>query len=140
MAEQQERAGTDLVVDWLLAIDGIVPPFSVEVVMVDGSRYSLHSIDLVDEDSGTAIIAIWDFRGLSDEELDELKQRLAVATDRAILAEASRLHAKLAIANARIRIADVAHCVEAPDPLWPDDTRPHIATRKSIGFDSGAGE
>ena len=110
---------------WLVAIDGVVPPFCVEVVLTDGSRYSLHSMTSHDAHTGAAVMRIWDFRGLSDEELDGLRDRIMALGDAAILQQPATLHPRLAWAVVRLRLGEVAHCVESYAPLWlPREERP----------------
>jgi hypothetical protein len=41
--------GIDYVSDWLWQISGIVPPFCVEIILSDGSKYFLHSVNGKDD-------------------------------------------------------------------------------------------
>ena len=125
----------DPLVAWLVAIDAVVPPFCLEVVLADGSRYSFHSIIYHDERSSVATMRIWDFRGLSDEELEELRAHVMALQDPAPLAEATALHPKLEYADVRLRLGDVGHCVESHAPLWPARDHPDTPpASRSIGF------
>ena len=126
----------DPLIAWLVAIDSVVPPFCVEVVLTDGSRYSLHSITSHDDDSGAGVMRIWDFRGLSDEELDGLRDRIMALTDASPLQEPTSLHSRLASAVVRLRLGDVAHCVESYAPLWPAREERPPGRQRGIGFGS----
>lgn len=124
----------DPLITWLVGIDGVVPPFCVEVVLADGSRYSLHSMTSHDQHTGAAVMRIWDFRGLSDEELDSLRDQVMALTEASPLEQPATLHPRLAWAAVRLRLGDVAHCVESHAPLWPQrEERPPDRPR-GIGF------
>ena len=124
----------DPLIRWLTAIDGIVPPFCVEVVLADGSRYSLHSITSHDHETGAAVVKIWDYRGLSDEEVDAVRDQVMALEDRAPLLETGSLHPRLDWAAVRMRLADVAHCIESYAPLWPERQEQPRAQQRGIGF------
>ena len=59
---------------------------------------------------------IWDFRGLSDEELDGLRDQVMALAEASPLQEPTSLHPRLASAVVRLRLGDVAHCVESYAP------------------------
>lgn len=126
----------DPLINWLVSIDGVVPPFCVEIVLTDGSRYSLHSVTAHDDQLGAGIVRIWDFRGLSDEDLDGLKEQILALDDPAALQQPDALHPKLAWAAVRLRLTDVAHCVESHAPLWPEREESISAHQRGIGFGS----
>ena len=119
---------------WLTAIDGVVPPFCVELVLADGSRYSLHSITSHDQETGAALIRIWDFRMLSDEDLDTVRDRIMALEDGARLLEPASLHPRLSWAAVRLRLGDVAHCIESYAPLWPERQERPPVPQRGIGF------
>ena len=124
----------DPLVAWLVAIDGVVPPFCLEVVLADGSRYSFHSVAFRDERANLATFRIWDFRSLSDEELDELRAQIMQLTDPAPLADVTTLHGKLETADVRLRLGDVSHVVESHAPLWPAQDQAPAPSARAIGF------
>ena len=124
----------DPLIRWLVGIESVVPPFCVEVVLTDGSRYSLHSITTHDPDTSATVMRIWDFRGLSDEELDGLRDQIMALTDASPLQEPATLHPRLAWAVVRLRLADVAHCVESYAPLWPEREEQRLPRQRGIGF------
>jgi hypothetical protein len=125
----------DPLVAWIVAIDGVVPPFCLEVVLADGSRYSFHSVIFHDERANLATFRIWDFRSLSDEELDELRTKVMKLEDASALGEVTALHRKLEYADVRLRLADVAHVVESHAPLWPAaQGNARTPSSRAIGF------
>ncbi len=124
----------DPLIRWLTAIDGVVPPFCVEVVLADGSRYSLHSITSHDQETGAALIRIWDFRMLSDDDLDAVRDQILALEDGAALLVPTSLHPRLAWAAVRLRLADVGHCIESHAPLWPERQERPRAPQRGIGF------
>lgn len=124
----------DPLIRWLTEIDGIVPPFCVEMVLADGSRYSLHSITSQDEETGAAVVRIWDYRGLSDEEVDAVRDQVMALDDGDRLLEPASLHPRLAWAAVRMRLPDIAHCVESYAPLWPERREQPRTPQRGIGF------
>lgn len=124
----------DPLITWLVGIDGVVPPNCVEVVLADGSRYALHSMAHHDKRTGAALIRIWDFRALSDDDMDNLREKVQTLTDAASLAQPTTLHPQLSWAVVRMRLDDVAHCVESYVPLWPERQEPPPDRPRGIGF------
>jgi hypothetical protein len=118
----------DWVLDWLklMCQGGVIPPFCVELVLRDGTRYYLHSIVAWEEESRTLCARIWDLRAFGAKELDELKQRLNEIRSRKDLSPAESVHPKLDWANLHLHFEDVAYHVEWHDRLWPEDARPEI--------------
>ena len=54
--------------------------------------------------------------------------------DSAPLLEPGSLHPRLDWAAVRMRLADVAHCVESYAPLWPERREQPRAQPRGIGF------
>lgn len=111
-----------------------MPPFCVEMVLADGSRYSLHSITSHDPETGAAVVRIWDYRGLSDEEVDAVRDQVMALEEGAPLLDPASLHPRLAWAAVRMRLTDVAHCIESYAPLWPERPEQPPAPPPGIGF------
>lgn len=124
----------DPLVAWLVDIGRVVPPFCLEVVLGDGSRYSFHSVAFRDDRANLATFRIWDFRSLSDEELDELRGRIMQLTDPEPLNDAMALHEKLETADVRLRLGDISHVVESHAPLWPPQDQAPAPSARAIGF------
>lgn len=124
-----------LVRAWLTAIgEQTVPPFVVELVLANGSRYFLHSVPVVDEQSGSAALRIWDFRALSEADIEALKRRLnEMGTRGGELPRAEELHPNLDWAILRITLDQIAYCIEWHDRFWPEDQRPPTGFRPNDG-------
>jgi hypothetical protein len=121
----------DFVLGWLKIIGGLAPPFSVEVVLRDGSRYFLHSVFMVDEETSTFLLRVWDLRAFGEVDIEALKVKLNAMRDRDALQKEHEIHPKLDWANLRVPFNEIAYCVEWYDRLWPEELRP-----KQIGFAS----
>lgn len=118
---------------WLKQIrDQIIPPFCVELVLSEHSRYYLHSICMTNEATNSAIIRIWDFRAMNDDDIEKMKANLNNIKKRDDLEEEKNVHPKLDWANLRICFQDILFCFEWHDRLWPESERPPIgfATRE----------
>lgn len=118
--------GIDYVADWILQIGDIVPPFCVEIVLKDGSRYFLHSISGKDDGTKSLVIRIWDLRAFSSQEIEVLKDKLNQIKNRNDLSNEQMIHSKLDWANLRLNINQIAYCIEWHDRLWPENNRPKI--------------
>jgi hypothetical protein len=112
----------DYVVEWLWNFGEIVPPFCVEIVLRDGSRYYLRSVSAKGEETKTLVLKIWDLRLLNDKaDLDALKQRLNGELKRSELINEKNIHPKLGWAKLRIHLDDIAYCVEWEAWSWPEE-------------------
>ena len=117
---------------WLLEINGLVPPFCVEIILRDTTCYYLQSVLEHDKESNTGVIRIWDLRAFGETELEDLKRCLNGIRNRSELSTAEQIHPKLDWANVYLHADDIAYCVEWHDRLWPQEERP------KIGFSVGA--
>jgi hypothetical protein len=124
-----ETHGMDFVRDWIPLILGIVPPFCLELVLIDGRRHFLHSVLLIDEETSSVVIRIWDLRALTDGDIEGLKRRLNEIGSRDMLVDATTVHPKLDWANLRARLDQISYCIEWHDRLWPEEQRPRIGFR-----------
>lgn len=124
----------DWVVGWLRAMcqGEIIPPFCVELVLRDDTRYYLHSIVAFEDDTKTVCARIWDLRAFLPEDIENLKARLNKIKTRKELAPAHEVHPKLDWANLHVHFDDIAYCVEWHDRLWPEDVRPKIGFATQI--------
>ena len=111
---------------WLWQIKGLIPPFCVEVVLRDTTRYYLESVLQYNKESDTGVIRIWDLRAFTVTELEDLKRRLNSIKVRSELSPADQIHPKLDWANAYLHADDIAYCIEWHDRLWPEEERPTI--------------
>jgi hypothetical protein len=112
-------------IKWLLSIQGILPPFCVEIVLYDGTSFYLHSV----ETNPMFFLRVWDFRALSEEDMDSLKKNISCLTDRCQLNNEQGLHSNLDWANLHIETDQIAYCVE-----WHNRSWPILEERRSIGF------
>lgn len=124
----------DPLISWLVGLKRVVPPYCIEVVLTDGSRYMLHSMASHDEHTGAALMRIWDFRALSDEEMDGVRDKVLALTEDSSLAQPTALHPRLAWAMVRMRLADVAHCIESYATIWPERPERQPDRPRGIGF------
>lgn len=83
--------------DWLLHInkDDIIPPFCVEIVFMDNTRYYLHSMFDFDKQTETAILRIWDLRALDQNDIEDLKHNLNKIHSRSELKSLEKVHPKI---------------------------------------------
>jgi hypothetical protein len=122
-AQMSRRVRIDWVVSWLKTMckREPIPPFCVELVLKDGTRYNLHSIVSSEDETKTLCARIWDLRAFRSNDINALKQRLNEIRERSALAPAEAVHPKLDWANLHLHYDDVAYCVEWHDRIWPDD-------------------
>ncbi|MBA7513755.1 hypothetical protein ES705_05773 [subsurface metagenome] len=92
-------------------------PFTVEVVMKDHRSYYLRDVAEWDDKSGTALIKIYDFRGLSKQDKEIVKLKISNIYNRETKPE--EIHPYLDWANLRVNIKDIMYCVEWHDRVWP---------------------
>ncbi len=118
--EKSPTAGTDWVLGWLKPI----PPFCVELVLKDDSRYNLHSIVAFEDKTRTLCARIWDLRAFRPRDLSQLKRSLNRIRTRRQLSPAEAVHPKLDWANLHLHYEDVAYCVEWHDRIWPEKDGP----------------
>lgn len=120
----------DYVVDWLWNFGDIVPPFCVELILGDGSRYYLRSVSAKDETTKTMVLKIWDLRLLTDKpDIDILKQRLKKNLKRSELINEQLIHPKLGCAKLRIHLNDISYCIEWEDWSWPEEEAQKVPLR-----------
>jgi hypothetical protein len=119
--QKNPRKRIDGVLAWLKAMckGELIPPFCVELVLSDSTRYSLHSILAFEDENRTILARIWDLRAFRPKEIRELKQRLNQIRVRSKLSPAEAVHPKLDWANLHLHYEDVAYCVEWHDRIWP---------------------
>jgi hypothetical protein len=108
---------------------GVIPPFALELVLVDGMFYYVHSVEEASEDSISIAVRIWDVRRINDEELDALRGKVASMDDPARLADPKTLHPSLDWGVLRIDIDQISYCVEWHHPLWPVEGRKPLRSR-----------
>ena len=113
----------------LSARSGVIPPFALEIVLVDGMYYYVHSIEEAIEDSVSISVRIWDTRRLNEGELDRLRQETAKLDDPSRLADPKSLHPDLDWGVLRIDIDQISYSVEWHHRLWPVEDEKSMHTR-----------
>lgn len=113
----------------LSARNGAIPPFALELVLLDGMYYYVHSVESAPEDSVSISIRIWDTRRIADEELERLKEEVAILDDPSRLADPKSLHTRLDWGVLRIDIDQISYCVEWHHNLWPVEGKQSIHSR-----------
>lgn len=111
------------------ARSGVIPPFALELVLVDGMYYYVHSIEEAIEDSVSISVRIWDTRHLDEVELDRLKEETAELDDPSRLADPKSLHPDLDWGVLRIDIDQISYCVEWHHRLWPVEGKQSMHSR-----------
>lgn len=115
------------VFDWVWqmgSMEGVIPPFCIEVMLNDGSNYYLHSIPQRDEKTLSLVMRVWDFRAFTPDDIDELKQNLNELRSRGDLENYQDVHPKLDWADVRLPLANVNYAIEWNDRNWPREERP----------------
>jgi hypothetical protein len=100
---------------------GVIPPFTLELSLVDGNWFYVHSVQEASEDSVSIALRVWDTRALDDEELDRLQADTASIDDLTLLSDPKNLHPHLDWAVLRVDLDQIAYCVEWHHPLWSGD-------------------
>lgn len=119
----------DHVYDWvwqMRSLDGIIPPFCVEINLTDGNSYYMHSVPETDEESKSLVLRVWDFRTFDQDDIEDLKQRLNEIGTRVDLDTAEKIHPKLDWADIRMHLGNVNYAIEWNDQLWPREERPQF--------------
>jgi hypothetical protein len=107
-------------------MQGIIPPFALEIVLRDRSHFFVHSVSLRDEITRSLIARIWDFRACSDEDIEQIKASLNNLRNRSDLEDIHKIHSRLDWANLRLDLDEIAYCIEWHDRLWPEAEKPAI--------------
>lgn len=100
---------------------GVIPPFTLELSLVDGNYFYVHSVQEAAEDSVSIAVRIWDTRHFDDEELERLQADVAALDDPAALSDPKNLHPNLDWAVLRVDLDQIAYCIDWHHPLWSGD-------------------
>jgi len=125
--QAEQAAAEDHVYDWmgnLSGMKGVIPPFCVELAMVDGSGFYLHSIPEKDELTQSIVLRIWDLRNFSENEVLEMKENIQ-SCSREDLDDPKKIHPKLDLADVHAHMQDIRYVVEWNGKLWRREERPH---------------
>jgi hypothetical protein len=108
---------------------GAIPPFALELVLVDGMVYYVHSVENSSEESVSVSIKVWDTRNLDDRELDRLKEAVNDLEEASMLSDPRSLHPGLDWGVLRIDIDQISYCVEWHHKLWPVEGKKSTLSR-----------
>lgn len=127
--EQVAEQALDHVYDWIWQmgeLQGIIPPFCVEITLVDGSRHYLHSIPSRNMQTLSLVLRVWDLRAFRKEELLELRAKLDGHCTKEDLGDPHTLHPKLDWADIRLHLQNINYAIEWNDTVWPREERPQF--------------
>jgi len=113
----------------LSARRGVIPPFALELVLVDGMVYYVHSVENASEDSVSISVKVWDTRHLADGELDRLRETVNSLEDPSMLSDPKLVHPGLDWGVLRLDIDQISYCVEWHHRLWPVEGRRSLHSR-----------
>lgn len=119
----------DHVYDWIWQLSdmkGIIPPFCIELSLMDGSRYYLHSVPVRDPKTLSLVLRVWDFRAFSSDEIEQFKQKLNISCSRDEDYTEKDYHPKLDYADLRLHLQNINYAIEWNDKVWPREQRPKM--------------
>lgn len=106
--------------EWMKWIKGqTLPPLCVELLLKNNCSYFLNNVFYWEDDDPIAILRIWDFRAMSDDDINELKKTMNKIQDREEYGKPINIHKKLDWANLRVSKDYIAYVIEWHDRLWP---------------------
>ncbi|MEK6221260.1 MAG: hypothetical protein N2D54_03335 [Chloroflexota bacterium] len=112
---------------WQLAdMQGVIPPFCVELTLIDGTRVFLHSVPEKNDKTESLILRFWDFRALDEEDIQELKTNLSDSCTMKDQENPKDIHPGLDWADLRLHIQNISYAIEWNDSLWPREERPQF--------------
>lgn len=83
---------------------GLFPLFCVEVYLMDGTSFHLHSILQREDTNNSLIMRVWDFRAFTPEDIEELKENLYSVAIRKDLDNPQEIHPKLDWGDVRLHL------------------------------------
>jgi len=107
--------------EWMKRIKGdIVPPFCVELFLINNHSYFINGVTYWEDDDPIAVVRIWDLRIMTDDDIVKLKEAMNNARDRREYEKPDNIHKKLDWANLRVsKDYYIAYVIEWHDRLWP---------------------
>lgn len=118
---------TDHVYKWIWQLgdmEGVIPPFCVELSIKDGNRLFLHSTPKKDDRTESIILRFWDIRSFNEDDLQKLKEKLNTSCTMEDMENPKDIHPNLDWADVRLHIQDINYAIEWNDNLWPREKRP----------------
>jgi len=106
--------------EWMKLIKkSIVPPFCVEIFLINNHSYFLNCVAYWEDDDPIAVLRIWDLREMAEHDINTLKQTMNNVRDRKEYGKPDNIHKKLDWANLRVSKDYIAYVIERHDRLWP---------------------
>ena len=106
--------------EWMKRIKGdIVPPFCVELFLINNHSYFINGVTYWEDNDPIAVVRIWDLRIMTDDDIVKLKEAMNNARDRREYEKPDNIHKKLDWANLRVSKDYIAYVIEWHDRLWP---------------------
>jgi hypothetical protein len=79
-----------------------------------------------DAKKASMVLRIYDFRQMSDDDIGQLKLKLASNIDASLLSRPDNLHQRLDWANLRVETKNILYCIEWHIKGWPSEVEPEI--------------
>lgn len=114
-----------------------LPPYLLEVVMVNGHRYCVHSGNSRDEKRNSLVLNVYDFRAIDQSSETIIKEKL----DEDTWGEVSKpedLHPLLKTGRLRCDLDEISYCVEWLSRWWTLSSQfPELPDKqkRALGFD-----
>ncbi|MFH1824836.1 MAG: hypothetical protein ABH873_06385 [Candidatus Firestonebacteria bacterium] len=111
--------------DWIWNLDKTpysIPPFCLEIVLQDRSRYFVQCLIQKDEETKSMVFSIWDLRDFSNNDIETLRKNLN-NIDISENSSYEKMHPKLDRANLRVHLDDICYCIEWHIKFWKIETR-----------------
>lgn len=97
---------------------GTLPPYLLEIVMVDGRSFFIHALESRDEKSKSMILVVFDLSLIDPEEEYELKTRLDQTGHWSDSSSVNDLHTLLKLGRLHCSLDEIAYCVEWLGRRW----------------------
>jgi hypothetical protein len=99
-------------------LSGTLPPYLLEIVMVDGRSFFIHALESRDEKSKSMILVVFDLSLIDPEEEYELKTRLDQTGHWSDSSSVDDLHTLLKLGRLHCSLDEIVYCVEWLGRRW----------------------
>lgn len=99
-------------------LSGTLPPYLLEIVMVDGRSFYIHAFESRDEKTKSMILVVFDLSLIDPEEEYELKTRLDQTGHWSDSSSVDDLHTLLKLGRLHCSLDEIAYCVEWLGRRW----------------------
>ena len=112
---------------------GPFPPYFLEIVMKDGKSFYVHSGNSRNEESQSVVVNIYDFRAMSNDDVQDLLKTLEKLT--AIPKKLSELHPRLSYGLLRCKLDDILYVVQwERNRTWDIEQQFPEKSRRKMGL------